>query len=70
MKKSTKIMLGVGALAVVGYFIYKNNQDKKTSTGQQNAGGKTDYRCPKGYTFNNGYCMPNDITKTVIKANI
>ena len=43
-------MLGVGALAAVGYFIYKNNQDKKTSTGQQNAGGKKrNVKCQNGW---------------------
>jgi hypothetical protein len=28
MQKKTKILLGVGALAVAGYFIWKNNQSK------------------------------------------
>jgi hypothetical protein len=28
MQKNTKILLGVGALAVAGYFIWKNNQPK------------------------------------------
>ena len=70
MTKSTKIILGVTALAVVGYFIYEQtNKDK--ATGSQNATGKKkDYRCPNGYTYNQGYCMPTDQTKTVIKANV
>jgi hypothetical protein len=29
MNKETQILLGVGALALVGYFVWKNNQPKK-----------------------------------------
>jgi len=31
MDKKTKILLGVGALAVVGYLVWKNNQPAKTA---------------------------------------
>ena len=33
MNKNTKILLGVGALAVVGYFVYKNNKPKANASG-------------------------------------
>jgi hypothetical protein len=71
MTKSTKIILGVTALAVVGYFIWEQtNKDKVNDSKKQNASGKADYRCPKGYTYNQGKCIPNDQTKTVINANV
>lgn len=31
MDKNTKILLGVGAVAVIGYFIYKNNNTPKAN---------------------------------------
>ncbi len=69
MKKSTKIILGLGVLVVVGYLIYdQSSKNKSTDSKKTNASGKTDYRCPKGYTYRDGYCMPKDGTKTVIKA--
>jgi hypothetical protein len=36
MNKETQILLGVGALALVGYLVWKNNQPKKKGafTGQ------------------------------------
>jgi hypothetical protein len=36
MNKKTQILLGVGALALVGYFVWKNNQPNKKGafTGQ------------------------------------
>jgi hypothetical protein len=74
MKKSTKIMLGLGALAVVGYFIYKNNQDDKKSTGVQTATGKRGVTCGRnqvktvtrdGYT----YCQSGSDVPTVFDPN-
>ena len=62
MKKNTQILLAVGALAVVGYFVYKNNKPKKANAigsksknypceiGEEkttNSGGYT--ICQKGY---------------------
>ena len=38
MQKRTKILLGVGALAIAGYFIWKNNQPKDIFA---NASGKS-----------------------------
>jgi hypothetical protein len=76
MKKSTKIMLGVGALAVVGYFIYKNNQDKKTSTGVQTATGKKGGNFPCNsrevkYVNSQGYttCQQGSNVPTVFDPN-
>jgi hypothetical protein len=34
MNKKTKILLGVGALAVVAYLVYKNNKPKANATGR------------------------------------
>ena len=31
MNKNTQILLGVGALAVIGYFVYKNNKPAKAN---------------------------------------
>jgi len=40
MNKKTQILLGVGILTVVGYFVWKNNQsEKKNATG---------FSCPRG----------------------
>jgi hypothetical protein len=76
MKKSTKIMLGLGALAVVGYFIYKNNQDDKKSTGVQTATGKKGGNFPcKGrevkYVGSDGYttCTSGNSVPTVFDPN-
>jgi hypothetical protein len=35
MKKNTQILLGVGVLAVIGYFVYKNNTPAKTTASFQ-----------------------------------
>lgn len=40
MKKNTKILLGVGALAVVGYFVYKNNKPKANASGRCSGRGQ------------------------------
>lgn len=34
MNKNTKILLGLGAVAAVGYFIWKNNSPKANATGR------------------------------------
>lgn len=41
MKKNTKILLGLGAVAAVGYFVWKNNQGTKANA----TGG---FACPRG----------------------
>lgn len=48
MKKETKIILGVGGLAILGYLIFKGGKNKANASGgvtpSQTAGG----RCPSG----------------------
>jgi hypothetical protein len=41
MNKQTQILLGVGALAVVGYLVYKNNTPAKKANA-------TGFTCPRG----------------------
>ena len=47
MNKKTKMLLGIGALAVVGYYIFKNSQKPKTDGEKKNAMGmKNTYSKP------------------------
>ena len=54
MNKNTQILLGVGALAVIGYFIYKNNKPAKA-----NAIGRTANRFGDGEIKLNLPQIPN-----------
>ena len=80
MNTKTKILLGVGALAVVGYFVWKNNQSKDifaNATGRIGKKNRTANRtvtCGRsdvkivtrdGYT----YCTRQDSTYTLYDPN-
>jgi hypothetical protein len=41
LNKNTQILLGVGALAIVGYFVMKNNQQPKKANASGVKGGAT-----------------------------
>jgi len=60
LNKNTQIILGVGALAVVGYFVWKNNNKK-------NADGK--YQEDEGVRSNRVTLNPYNYPKNPKKAN-
>jgi hypothetical protein len=79
MNKKTQILLGVGALAVVGYFVWKNNQSKDTfanATGKKNRTANRGNNLPCGsrelkYVNNAGYtiCSHGSDVPTVFAPN-
>jgi hypothetical protein len=46
MNKKTKMLLGVGALALVGYYIWKSQQPKKDGEKKNAMGMKNTYSKP------------------------
>jgi hypothetical protein len=65
MDKNTKILLGVGALAVVGYFIYQNN--KKSDT-KASAIGKTGIPIVPTANRGNLPCGSRDVKETSLSG--
>ena len=60
MDKKTKMLLGVGAVAVVGYLVWKNNQPKANLISS---------RCPMGMSLIDGRCVSNStINKNMANA--
>jgi len=59
MDKNTKMLLGVGAVAVVGYLIYQNNKPK----GFANASGRGIF-APTGGVTNSTSRRPKSCVKT------
>jgi hypothetical protein len=57
MDKKTKMLLGLGAVAVIGYLVYQNNKPKNM------ANLLSDYGCPKGWT------LSKDLKKCVPKGS-
>jgi hypothetical protein len=68
MNKNTKILLGVGVVAAIGYFVMKNNKPAKKASAE----GKRNIYCPNGYkeTFINGkYICTNSERRVIRSAN-
>lgn len=72
MTKQTKTILGVGALALVGYFVYKQMGTKANASGKKRADGCVETRVSnrvdpkyKGTRLRNGLT----ITKIVNNSN-
>jgi hypothetical protein len=67
MTKNTKMLLGVGAVAVVGYLIWKN-QSTTSFAGPVGRRLKTfavgkDKLCPRGMVWNGLQCVPYDLPR-------